>query len=212
MSGLAVAVGVGVGVGVGVVLGRVGQGGGQPPTADQRSADDSVVDAELPALQLDALFGRPCCIVDLGGVARVGVDQYQLADFMQHARQGEMIAVFIVELDGDLVGDTLRGQGVQPEALRCAVPHAGVLEEIEGGNAAGERVDSPGPQQLDGGEGCIGPATNSSSMSRLAVSIRRVPPSGIASRALTARLTRICLSCPGSIRTQRRSGSNDVSL
>src|SRR6266513_245019 len=44
-----------------------------------------------------------------------------------------------------------------------------------------------------------------SSSSTLPVSTEMVPPSGIASRALTTRLTRICSSCPGSAATYPRA-------
>ncbi|HTD09553.1 MAG TPA: hypothetical protein VK680_11735 [Solirubrobacteraceae bacterium] len=52
-------------------------------------------------------------------------------------------------LAGDSVGGALGRQRVQAEAFRRGVPHADALEEIEGMNAASERLDRPWPQQSD---------------------------------------------------------------
>ena len=111
---------------------------GSPQRRIEHAADERVVDAELAALLVDALLGRPRAAVDLRGVAGVGVQQHQLADVVQQARDGQAVAVLVADLGGDAVGGVLGGQGVQAEALGRRVPDAGALEEVEGAHAVGD--------------------------------------------------------------------------
>ena len=105
--------------------------GGQSPAADQHAPDEGVVDTELAALLVDALLGRPRAAVHLRGVAGVGVQQHELADVVQEARDGQPVAVLVADLGRDPVGGVLGGERVQAEALGGAVPHGGPLEEVE---------------------------------------------------------------------------------
>ena len=73
----------------------------QAPAADQHAADERVVDAELAALLVDALLGRARAAVHLRGVAGVGVQQHELADVVQQARDGQAVAVLVADLGGE---------------------------------------------------------------------------------------------------------------
>ena len=74
------------------------------------------------------------------GIAGVGVQQHELADVVQQARDGQAVAVLVADLAGDAVGRVLRGERVQAEALGRRVPDARALEEVERAHAAGERL------------------------------------------------------------------------
>ena len=78
------------------------------------------------------------------------MDQHQLADVVQQARQGETIAVLMTHLEGDPVRGALGGKRMEAEALRGGSPNACALEEVEGALAAGERLEGLGAQRLDG--------------------------------------------------------------
>ena len=101
-----------------------------------------MVDAELAALLVDALLGRARAAVDLRGIAGVGVQQHELADVVQQARDRQAVAVLVADLRREPVGGVLGGERVQAEALGRGVPHAGALEEVERAHAAG---DAPAP-------------------------------------------------------------------
>ena len=101
-----------------------------------------MVDAELAALLVDALLGRARPAVHLRGIAGVGVQQHELADVVQQARDRQPVAVLVADLGGDAVGGVLGGEGVQAEALGRGVPHARALEEVEG-RARGWRPPAP---------------------------------------------------------------------
>ena len=55
----------------------------QAPAAGEHAAHERMVDAELAALLVDAFLGRPGAAMHLGGIARVGVQQHELADVVQ---------------------------------------------------------------------------------------------------------------------------------
>ena len=114
--------------------------GGQAPAAGEHAADEGVVDAQLAALLVDALLGRPGAAMDLGGIAGIGVHQDELADVVQQARDGQAVAVLVADLGGEAVGGVLGGERVQAEALGRRVPDAGALEEVEGAHPRGERL------------------------------------------------------------------------
>ena len=109
-----------------------------------------MVDAELAALLVDALLGRLRALVDLRGIARIGVHQHELADVVQQARHGQAVAVLVADLRRQLVGGVLRRQRVQAEALGRRVPDGRALEEVEGAHAPGERLHGLRGEQLDG--------------------------------------------------------------
>ena len=113
---------------------------GQPPAAGEHAADERVVDAELAALALDPLLGRAGVAVDLAGIARVGVDEDELADVVQQRGDHQPVAGLVADLAGQPVGGALGGDGVQAEALGDALPDGGALEEVKGAGAAGDRV------------------------------------------------------------------------
>src|ERR1700683_1396098 len=69
--------------GIVVAFDRGGQRRRQPPAPDQHASDQSMVDAELPVLLMDALLRRIRTVAGLGRVAGVGVDQHELADVVQ---------------------------------------------------------------------------------------------------------------------------------
>ena len=123
---------------------------GQAPAAGEDAADQRVVDAELAALAVDALLGRAGVAVDLGGIARVGVHEDELADVVQQRGDHQAVAVLVAGLGGQAVGGTLRGDAVQAEALGRGVPDGRALEEVEGAGADGERLDGLGREHLDG--------------------------------------------------------------
>ncbi len=123
---------------------------GQAPAAGEHAADQAVVDAQLAALAVNALLGRAGLAVHLARVARVGVDQHQLADVVQQGRDQQLVAVLVADLARQPVGGALRGHGVQAEALGLGVPAGRALEEVEHGGARGERLDARRAQQLDG--------------------------------------------------------------
>ena len=114
-----------------------------------------MVDAELAPLGVDPFLGRAGAAVDLRGVAGVGVQQHELADVVQQARDGQPVAVLVADLGGEPVGGVLGGERVQAEALGRGVPDAGALEEVEGAHAVGDRVHGLRAQQLDGADGGV---------------------------------------------------------
>ncbi len=92
------------------------------PAAHQHAADDGVVDAELEALAPDTFLGGARVAVDLRRVTGVGVQQDQLADVVQEARDGQAVALLVADLGGDHRRSLLRGEGVQSEALGHGLP------------------------------------------------------------------------------------------
>ena len=104
---------------------------GQVPAAGEHAADEGVVDAELAALVVQPLLGRPRRAVHLLRVARVGVHEDELADVVQQRGDEQAVAVRVARLDGEPVGGALDGDGVQAEALRRGVPRLAALEELE---------------------------------------------------------------------------------
>ena len=128
---------------------------GRPQRRSEDAADEGVVDAELAALLVDSLLGCPGAAVDLGGIARVGVQQDELADVVQQARDGQAVAVLIADLGRDTVGGVLGRQRVQAEALGRRVPDARPLEEVECAHALGERLDGLRAEHLDGRDGGV---------------------------------------------------------
>ena len=59
------------------------------------------------------------------------MQQHELADVVQQARDGQAVAVLVADLGREPVGRVLGGERVQPEALGRGVPHARALEEVE---------------------------------------------------------------------------------
>ena len=98
---------------------------GQAPAAGEHAADEGVVDAELAALAVDALLGRARVAVDLVRVARVGVDEDELADVVEQRGDQQRVAVLVADLAGDPVGGALGRDGVQAEALGRRRPSRG---------------------------------------------------------------------------------------
>ena len=76
------------------------------------------------ALAPDPFLGRARVAVDLRRIAGVGVQQDQLADVVQQARDGEAVALLVADLGGDHRRRLLRGEGVQAEALGHGLPDA----------------------------------------------------------------------------------------
>ena len=54
-------------------------------------ADERVVDAELTALALQALLRGAGVAVDLSGIARIGMDEDELADVVQQRRDHQPV-------------------------------------------------------------------------------------------------------------------------
>ena len=131
-----------------MALDRRREPAGQSPAACQDAADDRVVDAELAALLLDALFGGASSAVDVAGVTGVRVSQDELADVVEERRDQHLVAILVLEHAGDVVGGALSRHGVQPEALRRRVPHRGALEEVVDLRARSERLDAAGRQDV----------------------------------------------------------------
>ena len=103
-----------------------------------------------PQRRADALLRRARALVDLRGIARVGVHEHELADVVQQRGDHDPVAVVVTDLGGQAVGGALGGDAVQAEALGSRVPGRGALEEVEGPGARGERLDGLGREQLDG--------------------------------------------------------------
>ena len=122
---------------------------GSAPAAGQHPAHERVVDAQLEALAVQALLGRAGALVDLRGIAGIGVRQHELADVVQQRGAEQLVAVLVVELAREPVGGGLGGHRVQAEALGHEVPARRALEEVEGGGAGGERLDALGREDLD---------------------------------------------------------------
>ena len=122
---------------------------GQAPAAGEDAADERMVDAELAALAVEALLRRARRAVDLAGIAGVGVHQHELADVVQQRGDHQAVAVGVAGLGGDPVGGPLGGERVQAELLGRGVPDAAALEEVEGADARGDRVDGLGGEHLD---------------------------------------------------------------
>ena len=121
----------------------------QRPAASEDAANESVVDAELEALLVQALLGRARRAVDLRRVAGIGVGENELADVVQERGDEELVAVLVLHLTRETVGGGLGGHRVEAEALRHQVPAGGALEEVEGGGAGGERLHAFGREHLD---------------------------------------------------------------
>jgi hypothetical protein len=104
--------GVGVRL-IGVVaLDRAREPDRQLPAAGQHPAHEGVVDAEVQTFGPDALLGGVRVAVDPLGVARVGLDQHELADVVQQRGHEHAIAVGMVDLASDAVGGSLDGDRV----------------------------------------------------------------------------------------------------
>ena len=71
---------------------------------------------------MNAFLGGLRTPVNLRGVARVGVQEHELADVVQKARNGQTVAVLIAHFARDTIGGLLGGESVQAEALRSALP------------------------------------------------------------------------------------------
>ncbi len=125
---------------------------GQTPAAGEDAADQRVVDTELTTLAVDALLRGAGTLVDLGGIARVGVHQDELADVVQQRGDHQAVALGIAGLDGQALGGALGGDTVQTETLGRGVPDGAALEEVEGPGAGGKRLDGLGREQIDGGD------------------------------------------------------------
>jgi hypothetical protein len=83
------------------------------------------------------------------------VSQDELADVVEQRGHEELVAILVLHLAREAVGGRLRGDRVEPEALRHQVPAGRALEEIEGGCAGRERLDALGREHLDGlGNAC----------------------------------------------------------
>ncbi len=96
-------------VGVVVALDRGRDVARQAPAADKHAADERVVDAQLAALLMDALLRGSGAAVHLRGIAGIGVQQHELADVVQQARDGQAVAVLVADLGREPVGRVLGG-------------------------------------------------------------------------------------------------------
>ena len=153
--------GLAVGVLGVVALDHAGDRLRQAPAAGEHAADERVVDAELAALALDALLRRAGVAVDLARVARVGVDEHELADVVQQRGDHQPVAGLVADLAGEPVGGALGGDRVQAEALRDALPDGGALEEVKRAGAAGDRVHGPRREHLDPRDDAVDAAARS---------------------------------------------------
>ena len=124
-------------LGVVVALDRRGERRGQAPAAHEHATHQRVVDTKLAALAVDPFLGCARAAVNLGGIARVRVHEYELADVVQQARHRQPVAVLVADFPGDAIGRVLGSQRVQSEALGGALPHARALEEVEGAQPSG---------------------------------------------------------------------------
>ena len=108
---------------VGVMaLDRRGDGAGQAPATGQDAADERVVDAQLAALAMHALLGRPGVAVDLLRIAGVGMGEHELADVVQQGGDHEAVTMLVAGLLRQAIGGALGGDAVQAEALRARSP------------------------------------------------------------------------------------------
>jgi hypothetical protein len=87
--------------------------------------------------------------MDVPRVARVGVDEHELADVVEEGRDKKFVALLEANLTGDPLRGALRGDGVEPEALRQRIPDRGALEEVKRGGARGESLDAARGKHLD---------------------------------------------------------------
>src|SRR4051794_17455336 len=90
---------------------------GQVPAPGQHAADQRVVDAELAALVVQPLLGRPGRAVDLLRITRVGVHEHELANVVEQRGDQQAVAVRVAGLRGEAVGGALHGDRVEAEAL-----------------------------------------------------------------------------------------------
>ena len=121
-----------------------------------------MVDTELPALLLQALLGRAGLAVDLAGIARVGVDEHELADVVQQRGDHQPVAGLVADLAGEAVGGALGRGGMQTEALGDPLPDGGALEEVKGAGPRGDRVHGLGGEHVDALHDGLDPATGRS--------------------------------------------------
>ena len=121
----------------------------QAPATDQHPAHERVVDAQLAPLLMDALLGGSRRAMHLRGIARVGVQQHELADIVQEARHAQPVTVLVADLRGEAIGGVLGRERVQAKALWCGLPHARALKEVECPHPPGERLHRPLAEELD---------------------------------------------------------------
>ena len=78
--------------------------------------------AQLATLLVDALLRSLCAEMHLRRVSRIGVQQDELADVVEQARDRQTIAMLVAHLRRDAVGRALGCQRVQAKALGRRVP------------------------------------------------------------------------------------------
>ena len=127
-----------------MTLDDAGDRPGQTPAPGQHTADQGMVHAEFAALALDALLRGARVTVHLTGIARVRVDEHELADVVQKRGDHEAIARLVTDLLGEPVGRALGGDSVEAEPLGDALPDGAALEEVERASTAGDGLNGAG--------------------------------------------------------------------
>ena len=94
----------------------------EPPGAGEHSADERLVDSELSPLGSQARLRRAGVAVDATGVARIGLDEHELADAVEERSHEDLVAIDVIVLAGDPVGGALHRHRVDAEALRRRIP------------------------------------------------------------------------------------------
>ena len=78
------------------------------------------------------------------------MQQHELADVVQQARDGQAVAVLVADLRGDPIGRVLGGERVQAEALGRGSHTLERSKKSKVPHACRERLHRLGAEQLDG--------------------------------------------------------------
>ena len=79
----------------------------------------------------------------------------ELADVVQQRGDHQPVAGLVAKLAGEPVGGALGGDGVKAEALGDPLPDGRALEEVKRARAAGDRMNGPWREHLDGLDGAL---------------------------------------------------------
>jgi hypothetical protein len=150
---------------VGVVaLDGLGDARVHAPATGEDTADEGVIDAELPALLGDPLVGGCAAAVEPLGVPGVQASEDRTADVVQDGGEGDLVAISDAAHLGDSVGGRLHVQSVQAEAVGSQGEPAVPVEDVVGGRRAQDRLHGTGPEALD----AVGDAADASAALQLA--------------------------------------------
>jgi hypothetical protein len=95
--------------------------------------------------------------VDLARIARIGVDEHQLADVVEQRGDHQPVTGLVADLARQPVSGALGGDGMQAEAFRDPLPHPGPLEEVKCPGPAGDGVHGLRREHLNAGHRAVHP-------------------------------------------------------